>query len=718
MALEGQSIGRYQLSYLLGSGGMGEVYLAIDVPVQRQVAIKVMRSEVSAYPNDTASNDAARLFQREVKAIASLDHPHILPLYDYGEDIVRGSKITYMVMPYRAEGTLVNWLHKRTNDALLSPLDIAQIIAQAASALQYAHDRQIIHQDVKPSNFLIRADDQNPDRPYLLLSDFGVAKLSSMTSNSSQSVRGTPTYMAPEQWEGNAVLATDQYALAIMAYELLTGRAPFLGGLTQMMYQHIHVQPQPPSVYNPHIPSEVNEVVLHALAKKPEDRFRTIFAFVQAFNQAVQAIDKPTLLKMQHNVQEPTIVNAAQSRPQSGDIFATLAISAEEAERGSNRTLNLPGGQRVSIVIPPGIRDGEILRLDNQGKTVSSADQIAPIVLTISVKPGEKPQAASPAHNYEATVSSTPPQNLRNSGTVPVAPIIASSASDSSDNLPTVASRRGAAYNIDSTVQAPYRGVSVPHQRRFPLVITLLLLVLLLVLVGGGIYFAKASFGFGASSTPTVGTTATVVSSPVTATSSVTTSVTPSVATGPTNTYTHSGVLALNDPLRDNSQGHAWLEGTNSLGATCQFTGGAYQSTQPNSGYFHACLAQATNYNNFVFEVQATLISGDYMGLIFRSVADNYYYFRVDPTGQYTFKVYQGANDKVLAQGPGPIINAGQTYLLAVVANYGNFTFYVDHQQIAQLTDPTFSSGHIGVFVGDQANSAVAVFRNAHVWTL
>ncbi|HET7641456.1 MAG TPA: protein kinase, partial [Ktedonobacteraceae bacterium] len=482
-----QSIGRYQLSYLLGSGGMGEVYLAIDVPVHRQVAIKVMRSEVSAYPNDTASNDATRLFQREVKAIASLDHPHILPLYDYGEDIVRGSKITYMVMPYRAEGTLVNWLHKRTNDALLSPLDIAQIIAQAASALQYAHDRQIIHQDVKPSNFLIRADDQNPDRPYLLLSDFGVAKLSNMTSNSSQSVRGTPTYMAPEQWEGNAVLATDQYALAIMAYELLTGRAPFLGGLTQMMYQHIQVQPQPPSVYNPHIPSEVNEVVLHALAKKPEDRFRTIFAFVQAFNQAVQAIDKPTLLKMQHNVQEPTIVNAAQSRPQSGDIFATLAISAEEAERGSNRTLTLPGGQRVSIVIPPGIRDGEILRLDNQGKTVSSADQIAPIVLTISVKPGEKPQAASPAHNYEATVSSTPPQNLRNSGTVPVAPIIASSASDSSDNLPTIASRRGAAYNIDSTVQAPYRGVAVPHQRRFPLVITLLLLVLLLVLVGGGI---------------------------------------------------------------------------------------------------------------------------------------------------------------------------------------------------------------------------------------
>ena len=209
MSLEGQHIGRYVLLHLLGSGGMGEVYLATDTPVNRQVAIKVMRSEAAPYPDADATHDAARLFQREVRAIAGLDHPHILPLYDYGEDLVRGAKITYMVMPYRPDGTLVTWLHQRGNSSLLCPLDVAQIILQAASALQYAHERQIIHQDVKPSNFLIRSDEQNPHLPYLLLSDFGVAKLSSMTSNTSQAVRGTPTYMAPEQWEGHAVPATD-----------------------------------------------------------------------------------------------------------------------------------------------------------------------------------------------------------------------------------------------------------------------------------------------------------------------------------------------------------------------------------------------------------------------------------------------------------------------------------------------------------------------------
>src|SRR5436309_1369031 len=328
MSLEGQRIGRYDLLHLLGSGGMGEVYLATDTPVNRQVAIKVMRSEAAPYPDADATHDAARLFQREVRAIAGLDHPHILPLYDYGEDLVRGAKITYMVMPYRPDGTLVTWLHQRGNSSLLSPLDVAQIILQAASALQYAHERQIIHQDVKPSNFLIRSDEQNPHLPYLLLSDFGVAKLSSMTSNTSQAVRGTPTYMAPEQWEGHAVLATDQYALAIMAYELLAGRPPFQGGLTQMMYQHLNVQPQPPSSYASYLPADINEVILRALAKKPESRFLSISAFAQALYQAVQSIDAPTLLQMQRSMPSSTVLSTPQPNSQSETINATLAISS------------------------------------------------------------------------------------------------------------------------------------------------------------------------------------------------------------------------------------------------------------------------------------------------------------------------------------------------------------------------------------------------------
>src|SRR5205807_9502337 len=163
---------------------------------------------------------------------------------------IQGTTFTYLVMPFRKEGSLTTWLLERGNRALLSLEDIAHILRQAGDALQHAHDHKIIHQDVKPSNFLIRSNKENPNRPDLLLSDFGIAKLSSATASVSQSVRGTPAYMAPEQWSGEPVYATDQYALAVLAYELLAGRPPFAGRQEQVMFQHFSVQPLPPSNFN------------------------------------------------------------------------------------------------------------------------------------------------------------------------------------------------------------------------------------------------------------------------------------------------------------------------------------------------------------------------------------------------------------------------------------------------------------------------------------
>ncbi len=693
MSLEGQHIGRYVLLHLLGSGGMGEVYLATDTPVNRQVAIKVMRSEAAPYPDADATHDAARLFQREVRAIAGLDHPQ----------------------PYRPDGTLVTWLHQRGNSSLLSPLDVAQIVLQAASALQYAHERQIIHQDVKPSNFLIRSDEQNPHLPYLLLSDFGVAKLSSMTSNTSQAVRGTPTYMAPEQWEGHAVPATDQYSLAIMAYELLAGRPPFHGGLTQMMYQHLSVQPQPLSAYNPHIPPDINEVILCALAKKPENRFLSISAFGQALSQAVQGIDAPTLLQMQNDMQSPTILSKPQSKSSPDNIYATLAISADEALNGAARTLSLPGGQHLPVTIPPGIRDGQVIRLDSQGKAVSGANQTGTVILTIVIKPTEKPAFAPLPNPYDKTAASTPPNNLKNSRTVYSSPPV---------NQPPLI-HSGASSNQQPPIISS--GAVTSQPRRLPLSGTLLLVgLVLLVIVGGGIYFARASLeGGSGKNNPNLIVTVPSNSHTPQSTTAPTTAVT-SIATTSTNTtnpYTQSGTLVLNDPLVDNSQGHAWLEGTNKLGATCTLTSNGYQATQPNAGYFHACMAQATDYSNFVFEVQATMNSGDYIGLIFRNNSANstYYLFSVDATGQYNLKLYDSINNTgtVLSQGSTSPISSGQSYVLAVVANFSNIGLYVNHQPIASVTDGTLNHGQIGVLVGNlNSSSAVAVFSHARVWTL
>src|SRR5579884_909591 len=159
MPLEGLQLGHYQLVRLIGSGGMGEVYLAEDTRIRRRVAIKVVRAEASPYPDENATREAARLFQREMRAITVLDHPHILPLYDYGEEIVGRTTLTYMVMPYRKEGSLADWLQQRSKKGLLALQEIARLIQQAGSALQHAHNHRIIHQDVKPSNFLILITD-------------------------------------------------------------------------------------------------------------------------------------------------------------------------------------------------------------------------------------------------------------------------------------------------------------------------------------------------------------------------------------------------------------------------------------------------------------------------------------------------------------------------------------------------------------------------------
>src|SRR6266700_3015833 len=705
MSLEGQQLGRYRFQRLLGSGGMGEVYLATDATINRQVAIKVIRAEAAPYPDANATQEAARLFQREMKTIAALDHPHILPLYDYGESRVNEGTLTYMVMPYRPEGSLTSWLQRRGRAELLSPQEVASLVDQAASALQHAHNRQVIHQDVKPANFLIQSYEERLGRPNLLLADFGVAKFNSATSSASQTVRGTPTSMAPEQWEGHPVPATDQYALAVMAYELLTGRPPFQGGLSQGMYQHFHTPPPPPSVFNPRIPGEIDAVLLRALAKRPDERFPSISAFARAFQEAVQHA-------------------SAASAPATwtgSDIRATLAISTTEALSGASRMLTLPGGRSVTVPVPAGAYDGQVIRLEGQGEPTSGGGPAGALVLTLAIRQPEEVKGLSGASFVEKTAHASYP-NLPSA--------FASTTPPPGSIRPGLAPARPGS-------GAP--GPSRPKGR----VILLIGLALLIIAGSVGLYsvihanqVATATAHAHATATAAAfSATGTTQAQSIAATADAfnATATPQAQATGTATAYqdlynsSTSGTPALSDPLHDNSIGYQWYEGTNTANGVCAFSGGDYHASESQTNTFIACDSDSTSsdFSNFAYQVQMKIIKGDAGGVVFRANDTNgkYYVFSVSQDGSYEFFVCppnaSKCNSTLLSSSSG-VIKQGlnQTNVVTAVVKGNTITLYVNQQEIDRVTDNTFSHGQIGVIAYDITRPTEVVYNNAKLWTL
>ncbi|WP_069804767.1 protein kinase domain-containing protein [Thermogemmatispora onikobensis] len=379
--------GRYRLVRSLGSGSLGEVYLADDLHMRRRVAIKIITAEATTCVEASAASQARRYIERELKAIARLDHPHILDLYDYGEEPWQRLLLLYMVMPYRPEGSLAGWLRLRSQFGPLSPQEVCDLISQAADALQHAHDHQIIHRNVKPSNLLIQLHPRQPRRLHLLLSDFSIARIAEASLTTGQIIRGTPTYMAPEQWEGQPTCATDQYALAIMAYEMLVGQPPFQGGPGPLMFQHLQKAPPLPSSQNPALSPAIDRVLLQALAKRPEERFGSVAAFAKALEQA--ATGNALLL--------PDSEEAA-NKPggwleESGLIEVRLAISRSEARDGTRRRLNV-AGEEVEVEIGPGVVDGQTLRVagwqrQGAGSPLSAEEALPDLLLKLDVVPDE-----------------------------------------------------------------------------------------------------------------------------------------------------------------------------------------------------------------------------------------------------------------------------------------------------------------------------------------
>lgn len=441
--LVGQTLGHYRIKRQIGYGGMATVFLGEDIHLNREVALKVF------WPRPGETQDFLRRFAREARVLAQLDHPNILPVYDYGEQ----GELAFLVTPYMSGGTLKDVLRERK---ALPPSEAIQLISQVLPALQYAHDRNLIHRDIKPANLLFKGDGS------VVLADFGLVKvvegenredtLLHTLSEAGQSIAGTPEYMAPEQIEGKAVAASDIYSLGIVLYEMVTGVRPFTGdSLLSVLMKHVNEAPRPPRELNPYISQPLEAAILKAIEKDPKQRF----ARPADFQQALKHITHPS--------SNPGMAGLAQTAS-TPDEYATQTQSTQE-ELGAAITANRPEirGRTGAALQPQG---ADMRRQSTPGQPVPN-----------------RPANPSP---WPPEPGALPAQAQAGRG--PVTP------------LPPVQT-----WNVSQTVPPSFTPMPRPKRSRTPLAVLVILLALLAGLVASLFLtpIGAALFGPHTSTTPT-----------------------------------------------------------------------------------------------------------------------------------------------------------------------------------------------------------------------
>jgi serine/threonine protein kinase len=320
----------------VGQGGFAEVYLASDQILKRRVAVKVLNAILFE------DESFLKRFENEAQAVAALEHPHILPVYDYGQT----DNTVFLVMPFVEGGTLLDRIRRYKKFNLQTT---NQYLQQVADALDYAHRRNIVHRDVKPHNILIREEDNR-----LFLADFGIAKvLSAASTSSNTNVVGTIAYMAPEQLDGKATLETDVYALGCVLFQLLTGTLPYFGSTEQVMHGHL-MKPIPLIIERSegHLPSSLQPIFDKALAKDRQIRYKSAGELAKDFESLVNELVYNQTIALPGSNTKPVL-------PENAPITAPAALPSVLATENTTpvERINVPDftPPQATPVTPPSV---------------------------------------------------------------------------------------------------------------------------------------------------------------------------------------------------------------------------------------------------------------------------------------------------------------------------------------------------------------------------
>lgn len=379
---QGERVGPYVIDSQLGQGGMATVYKAHHPQLDRHVAIKVM------HQNFLEDESFHARFQREAQIVAKLEHPHIVPVYDFSEH--EGQP--YLVMKFVPGKTLKEYILKR---GALDLDDIVRIMSAVSSALSYAHKKGVLHRDIKPSNIVIDEE----DTPYL--TDFGLARIvqAGESTMSADMLLGTPNYISPEQARGkkNLDARTDLYSLGVVLYELVVGRVPFTADTPfAIIHDHIYTPLPMPTQINPAIPPALEAVLLRALAKQPADRYADASELMQDFKDAIEEANLKELSPDRVSVASVSLARlqeereAAEASADSDSITPMLSqtrIQNANAPRAQVATGSVPatgtGSYQTAMVVnsPP---SGRIWSLGGCGVFLALTFLIIGILLSIS----------------------------------------------------------------------------------------------------------------------------------------------------------------------------------------------------------------------------------------------------------------------------------------------------------------------------------------------